>query len=684
MAGIPKAARDRVAALHALLHEHNHRYYVLDDPDVSDAEYDRLLHELIELETTHPALLTPDSPSQRVGATPSEAFSQVTHALPMLSLGNAFGEQELYDFDRRVSERLEMETGSVEYVAEAKLDGLAVSIRYENGRFVQGATRGDGQTGEDITANLKTIRSLPLTLGDQAPAVLEVRGEVFMNRADFEKMNREAAAAGQKTFVNPRNAAAGSLRQLDPARTAERPLSIYLYGLGRVDGVEVPQFHSEILQWLIDWRLPVNRDFAICTGAAQCHTQYQQILQRRPTLPFDIDGVVFKVNSLVAQRELGQVSRAPRWAIAAKFPAEQAVTVLKGVEFQIGRTGAMTPVARLEPVFVAGVTVSNATLHNLDEIERLDLRLGDTVRLERAGDVIPKIIGVETDRRKPRARRIRPPTRCPSCGSSVERATGEAVLRCTAHWTGCAAQRKERIRHFASRLAMDIEGLGDKLVDQLHDAGLINTAADLYSLQHDDVAALPRMGQRSSQNLLDAIDRSRDTSFSRFIFALGIPEIGEGGSRQLADFFGGDLDALKSADQETLESIDDVGPITASNVYEFLHAEAELAVVDALLAAGLNWPATTSAATKKSDELAGNTYVLTGTLSQPRDHFKARLLALGARVSGSVSSKTTALIAGEKAGSKLTKAESLGVEVLDEAALETLLGQYESDRDGTD
>jgi len=662
----------RVKQLHQELHQHSHRYHVLDDPLIPDAQYDALLHELIAIEDEWPALASPDSPSQRVGGPPLEGFQQVKHALPMLSLANAFSAEELDEFDRRVRERLELtDNGKVEFAAEPKLDGVAVSLRYEKGLFVQGATRGDGSTGEDITANLKTIGSIPLRLsGKSLPPVLEVRGEVIMPRQAFAVLNERARQADQKTFVNPRNAAAGSLRQLDPKKTADRRLSIYIYALGEVSGKSTPHKHSDVLSWLSDLGFPVNPERALCHGADACYAFYETLLKKRSELPYEIDGVVFKVNDLQQQKELGQVSRAPRWAIAQKFPAEEAVSVIEAVEFQVGRTGALTPVARLEAIFVGGVTVSNATLHNMDEVARKDIRVGDSVIVRRAGDVIPEVVSVLTEKRPRGAKRLELPKACPVCGSLVAQKDGEAVARCMGGWT-CSAQSKERIKHFASRRAMDIDGLGDKLVEQLFDEELIESVADLYKLTQEQLIALPRMGQKSAQNLIESIQQSRETTLSRFIYSLGIREVGDASSQNLAVHFG-DLAALRSASLDQLCGVDDVGPIMAQNILDFFADRMQTDTVDALIAAGIVWETTSGSATDTT--LAGNTYVITGTLSgMTRDEAKQALLQRGAKVTGSVSAKTTALIAGAAAGSKLDKAEKLNIPVLDETALLALL-----------
>ena len=667
----------RAVELHTLLHDYSHRYYVLDEPSVSDAEYDTLFRELQALEQAHPELLTADSPTQRVGAPPLEGFETVSHAVPMLSLGNAFTRDELNEFDRRVRERLERDEAAVQYVAEPKLDGLAISLRYENGVFVQGATRGDGRSGENVTENLRTIEMIPLRLRtDNPPAVFEARGEVFMSHSAFASLNTAMLEAGKPAFVNPRNAAAGSLRQLDSRKTAERRLSINLYGLGELDGIDMPPSQMQALNLLAELGFPVNREIKCCEGIDACYAFYESLQLRRPELGYEIDGVVFKVDSLAEQRELGFVSRAPRWAIAQKFPAEEAQTVIDSVEFQVGRTGALTPVARLVPVFVGGVTVSNATLHNMDEIARKDIMIGDTVIVRRAGDVIPEVARVVLDKRGPDSRAIELPATCPVCGSPVVNTDTEVKARCTGGLQ-CAAQRREAIKHFASRRAMDIDGLGDKLVEQLADAGLIETVADLYTLNAEQLQSLPRLGEKSATNLIKAIDKSRQTTLARFLFALGIRDIGETGAALLASQFGS-LAALMQASEEELTRIDDIGPIAANSILTFFANPDNRAVVDALLAAGIELPAAESA--EVGTVLSGKTYVLTGTMSGfSRDEAKKRLQQLGAKVSGSVSGKTTAVFAGDSPGSKVDKAESLNVPVLDETALQALLDSPEAD-----
>ena len=663
-----KAAAE-IETLRRDIRHHNHRYYVLDDPEISDAEWDRLLLRLRALEAAHPELVTPDSPTQRVGAAPAEEFAEIRHRLPMLSLDNAFSDEDVVGFDRRARERLGRET-QFEYSAEPKLDGLAIAVTYENGVLVRAATRGDGTTGEDVTANVRTIASLPLRLSGDAPPLLEARGEVFMPIAGFERMNAEAARRGDKVFVNPRNAAAGSLRQLDPRITASRPLDLFFYALGVVEGARLPKRHSEVLQRLRHWGLRVCPEARVVSGVSGCLDYYANIGARRAQLPYQIDGVVYKIDDLDAQRELGFVSRAPRWAVAHKFPADEALTVLKDVEFQVGRTGALTPVARLEPVFVGGVTVSNATLHNMDEIVRKDVHVGDTVVVRRAGDVIPEVARVLPERRPVGARVPQMPMQCPVCGSSVERDVDAAVARCTGGYR-CSAQRKERLRHFASRRALDIEGLGEKLVDQLVEAALVEWPSDLFGLSAERLAALERMGQKSAENLIGSIERSKETSLARFLYALGIREVGEATAAALARHFG-DVDALASADLERVQQVPDVGPVVAARVVEFFADPDNRREIERLRTMGVHWA---SAASSSGEQpFAGLTFVITGSLeSMGRDEAEDALRALGAKAVGSVSRKTSYLIAGAEAGSKLRKAEELGVPVLDEQALLAML-----------
>ncbi len=660
----------QLEALRGQLRYHNHRYYVLDDPQIPDAEYDRLFRELQALEAAHPEWVTADSPTQRVGAAPLDEFGEVKHAIPMLSLGNVFSDGELLAFDKRIHDRLKS-VGVIDYVAEPKLDGLAISLLYENGLYVRAATRGDGETGEDVTENVRTIKSVPLRLlGEGWPARLEVRGEIYMPKAGFEALNAKMRAMGEKTFVNPRNAAAGSLRQLDPRLTAQRPLDIFCYAIGLVEGGVMPETHFAILQQLKGWGFRVCTEIEQVQGVEGCLGYFQHIGAKRSRLPYDIDGVVYKVNDLAMQQELGFISRAPRWAVAHKFPAQEEMTELEGVDFQVGRTGALTPVARLKPVFVGGVTVSNATLHNMDEIERKDVRIGDFVIVRRAGDVIPEVARVILERRPPDAQAIAMPVHCPVCGSEVQRPAGEAVARCTGGLY-CPAQVKEAIKHFASRKAMNIDGLGDKMVEQLFDAGLIRHVDDLYSLDVDAVAALERMGKKSAENLLAALENSKATTLERFIYALGIRNAGEGTAKGLARHFGS-LEAIQAASEETLKLVPDIGVIVAANVAQFFAEAHNRDTIQHLRELGVHW-SNYQAKPAEALPLAGKTYVITGTLSRSRDDIKADLEALGAKVSGSVSKKTTALIAGENAGSKLEKAESLGVPVLDEAGLGALL-----------
>ena len=675
MSEIPEKVRARAAALREQIDYHNYRYYVLDDPEISDAAYDALLRELQELEARYPALVTPDSPTQRVGAEPLKSFAEARHLLPMLSLDNAFEEAEVLAFEKRIRDRIGDDI-EIDFAVEPKLDGLAISLLYEDGHLVRGATRGDGTTGEDVTANVRTIRVIPLKLkGGGYPGKLEVRGEVYMDKARFEAFNREAAERGEKVFVNPRNAAAGSLRQLDPRITARRPLTFFAYGAGYVENGALPDTHAAVLEVLAGWGQRVCPERDLVTGAGGCLDYYRRIGERRDDLAYEIDGVVYKVNRFDLQLRLGFVSRAPRWALAHKYPAQEQETVLRDVEFQVGRTGALTPVARLEPVFVGGVTVSNATLHNMDEVERKDVRIGDTVIVRRAGDVIPEVAAVVLSKRPDGTQPVIMPTHCPVCGSEVVRVEGEAVARCSGGLY-CAAQRREAIKHFASRRAMDIEGLGDKLVEQLVDAGLVDHVDGLYRLTAEQLADLERMGEKSAQNLVEALDRSRHTQFARFIFALGIREVGEATARALARHFGG-LDALMRANEESLMEVSDVGPVVAHHVATFFQQPHNREVIQALRDAGVHWEETEPAARKEEAlPLAGNTYVLTGALeSMTREEAGERLMALGAKVTGSVSKKTTAVIAGEAAGSKLAKAEKLGVPVLDEAAFLALIGE---------
>lgn len=671
---IPTRVRDAVEALREQIHRHNYRYYTLDDPSIPDAEYDRLLRELADYEARYPQLIAPDSPTQRVGASPLAAFASAPHAMPMLSLDNAFDADELRAFDQRIRDRLKTDE-ELEYACEPKLDGVAVSLLYEGGHLQRAATRGDGNVGEDITQNVRTIKSVPLKLyGDNIPARLEVRGEIFMPRAGFEALNARALANGEKTFVNPRNAAAGSLRQLDARITARRPLKLCAYSVGVVEEGSLPEVHSDILYQLSDWGFLINTEMRVVAGIDACIDYQQQLLQKREQLSYDIDGVVFKVNRLDLQEKLGFVSRAPRWAIAYKYPAQEEITRLVDVDFQVGRTGAITPVARLQPVFVGGVTVSNATLHNRDEIARLDVRKGDTVIVRRAGDVIPQIVGVVSERRPKNAEVIEFPDHCPVCHSPAVQIPGEAVVRCEAGLI-CPAQRKEALIHFASRKAMDIDGLGDKLVEQLVDRDLVHTPADLYALDLETLAGLERMGEKSAQNLLAALEKSKDTTLARFIYALGIREVGEATARNLAMHFGR-FDALAVADDDALQEVPDVGPVVARFVVDFFANPENQRAVAALRDAGVHWREQAARDPEKLP-LQGLTYVLTGTLeAMTRDEASDKLRALGAKVAGSVSKNTDYLVAGPSAGSKLSKAESLGIEIIDEAKLLALFDQH--------
>ena len=733
------AAAKRLAELREQIAHHDYRYYVLDEPEVPDSEYDRLYRELREIEHQHPDLITSDSPSQRVGGAPLAAFDEVEHRVPMLSLDNALTAEAMVEFDRRVRERLGRD-GPIVYAAEPKLDGLAISLLYENGLLVQAATRGDGRHGENVTQNVRTIGGVPLRLhGKGWPAVVEVRGEIFMPKKGFDALNERQRKAGEKLFANPRNAAAGSLRQLDPAVTAKRPLALFCYGVGEVAPQAMAQTHSANMAILARWGLPISPELKVLQGLAACDGYFDDIGRRRAQLPYDIDGVVFKVDAVTDQQALGFVARAPRWAIARKFPAQEELTVVEAIEFQVGRTGALTPVARLQPVFVGGVTVSNATLHNMDEIARKDVRVGDTVFVRRAGDVIPEVVRVLPERRPAGTVAVRMPTHCPECGSEVVRPEGEAVARCSGGLF-CPAQRKEAIKHFASRRAMDIEGLGHKLVEQLVDHALIKDPADLFGLDVDTLAGLDRMGQKSAQNLVEALHKARETSLPRFLYALGILGIGETIAATVATACGS-LDAVMQlrlsnlveikpsqaarlhellasrADQDTAMveladlpgakwfthvhaamlaerfatvaddvaagaealantaniKIEGVGDVLAEKLVTFFRQVHNAEVIEKLRNAGVNWPENVPARDVGSSPLSGKTFVLTGTLSQPRDQIKEQLQSLGAKVSGSVSKKTDFVVAGAEAGSKLAKAEALGVPVLDEAALQRLL-----------
>ena len=666
-----KSAAARARELRTQIEHHNYRYHVLDDPEVSDAEYDRLMRELKTLEEQYPDLVTADSPTQRVGATPVSELQEVVHSRPMLSLDNAFADEDVVAFDRRVRERLE-DVDQVEYSAEPKLDGLAISFRYESGRLVQAATRGDGLRGEDVTHNVRTIKAVPTVLRGSPPKLLEVRGEVFMLIAGFKAMNQRALERGDRTFVNPRNAAAGSIRQLDPRLAADRPFDVFFYGVGETDGWKLPARHSEALQQLKEWGLKVSPLLKIVQGAEGCLQYYRDIGAKRASLAYEIDGVVYKVNRFVQQRELGFVARAPRWAIAHKFPAHEENTIVRGVEFQVGRTGALTPVARMDPVFVGGVTVSNATLHNMDEVRRKDVRIGDTVVIRRAGDVIPEVVKVILERRPKGAREVELPSKCPVCGSAVEREEGEAVARCTGGLY-CPAQRKEALRHFASRHALDIDGLGTKLIDQLVEGGVVNNPADLYELTAERLAELDRMGEKSAENLVKALEQSKQkATLPRFLYALGIRDVGEATAAALANHFGS-IKELQGATEEQIQEVPDVGPVVAAHVYKFFQEKHNRDVL-AALSKHIQLKAQARKAASGEGPLAGKTFVLTGSLdSMSRDQASERIVELGGKVAGSVSKKTSYVVAGAEAGSKLAKAQELGVVVLDEKAFLELL-----------
>lgn len=669
--------QQKLTQLKDIINEHNYRYYALDEPSIPDAEYDRLMRELQALETAHPELVTPDSPTQKVGAPALTRFEEVAHEMPMLSLDNAMDKPEFLAFYQRLQERLNT-SDDVELVCEPKLDGLAISLLYEEGVLVRAATRGDGQTGENVTANVRTIKNIPLRLhGDNIPARVEIRGEVYIPLQGFEELNQRAIEQGEKTFANPRNAAAGSLRQLDSSVTAKRPLEFCSYGMGVVsDDYAIPATYSEILEQIKRWGVRINEQMRVVKDFADAQTFYENLGEKRAALPYEIDGTVFKVNSLALQQTLGFVARAPRWAIAYKFPAVEELTVLQGVDFQVGRTGALTPVARLKPVQVAGVTVSNATLHNMDEITRLDVRIGDTIIIRRAGDVIPKVVSVVLERRPDNSQEILLPSHCPVCDSLVERVEGEAVARCTGGLI-CAAQRKEAIKHFASRTAMDIEGLGDKLIEQLVDEDLIDNVADLFYLTKEQLASLERMAEKSAQNILDALETSKQTTLGRFIYALGIREVGVVTANNLAAHFGF-LQRIIDADIEHLLEVPDVGVIVASHVNNFFTEPHNLTVIEQLQKAGVNWIEQEPVAATDLP-LTGQTAVITGTLVQSgmsRTEAKEKLEALGCKVAGSVSSKTSFVVAGENAGSKLTKALELNVNVLYEDDFLEFLEQY--------
>jgi DNA ligase (NAD+) len=679
---ITAETKKRIDTLREQLNNYSHQYYVLDDSSIPDAEYDRLYRELEGFEKEYPEEMTADSPTQKVGAAPLASFTQITHEYPMLSLDNAMNEDELIDFERKVKDRLKGDLKGaepLEYACEPKLDGLAVSILYEDGQLIQAATRGDGSTGENITLNVRTIKNVPLSLrGTDFPRRLEVRGEIYIPKAGFEKLNQTARENDGKVFANPRNAAAGSLRQLDSRITAKRPLELCAYSIGVVsEEFDLPHKHEAILQRLKHWGLKINSDMAVVQGIQACADYFAAMSGKRDGLDYDIDGIVFKINDLDIQKKLGFVARAPRWAIAAKFPAQEEMTLLEGVDFQVGRTGALTPVARLKAVHVAGVMVSNATLHNMDEIARLGVKVGDTVVIRRAGDVIPQVVSVVLDRRSADSVDIEMPLNCPVCDSKVEKIAGEAVARCSGGLY-CAAQRKEAIKHFASRKALDVDGLGDKLVELLVDAGLIDSFDDLFHLQLEEVAKLERMAEKSAKNLLAALEDAKATTLGRFLYALGIREVGVTTAQNLADHFGF-LQRIQQADEATLLAVSDVGEIVAKHLLSFFAEPHNQSIIEQLIKVGLSWPESEPVSAEQSAELplAGKVYVITGSLSEMgRDDAKTYLQALGGKVTGSVSAKTSGLIAGEKAGSKLTKAQGLGIDILDEAAFITLLRHH--------
>ncbi|MDF2690355.1 MAG: ligase [Gammaproteobacteria bacterium] len=659
-------AAQRLEELKAKLREYSYQYHSLDAPTVSDLVYDALYQELLNIEQTYPDLVRPDSPSQKVGSEPLAAFETIVHDLPMLSLANAFSKEDLEKFIERICERLNIQT-EIEFNAEPKIDGLAISLRYENGRLVQAATRGDGLRGENVTANAKAIKAIPHQLAlPNPPNILEVRGEVYMPIKGFEAFNQAAKEKAEKVFANPRNAAAGSLRQLDPAITASRPLSFFAYGVGRVEGGNLPNKHSDILRYLRQCGFIISEQQRVVLGLEGCFGFYQEIASIRQQLPFEIDGVVYKVNDLALQRELGFISRAPRWAVAHKFPAQEVETLLEKVEFQVGRTGAVTPVARLVPVLVGGVTVSNATLHNKDEILRKDIREGDFVIIRRAGDVIPEVVRVVKEKRLSTVRSVQMPKHCPSCQTDLLEEEGEVAVICPAGWN-CPAQRKESLWHFASRNAMNIDGLGKKIIDQLVDDGLVKSPADLYQLTVTQLAELDRLGQKSAENLIMQLNKNKNTSLSRFLFALGISDVGQVTAQTLAQHFGS-LEAIMAANVESLQNVQDVGPVVAGHIYHYFQSQQNLEEIQVLKGLGVNWPNETPLA--KEGKFSGKTFVLTGTLSSlSRDEAKARLQAFGAKVAGSVSKNTDVLVAGENAGSKLEKAQELGVAIWDEVKL---------------
>ncbi|HPH05795.1 MAG TPA: NAD-dependent DNA ligase LigA [Methylotenera sp.] len=669
-------AQQRVLALRKLIAQYDFEYYVQDAPSVPDSEYDARYRELQALESSYPELVTQDSPTQRVSGSAVNAFNSITHRQAMLSLNNAFDDRELEAFDKRIRETLGI--AQIEYAVEPKFDGLAITLTYENGLFIQGATRGDGYTGEDVTHNLRTLHGIPMRIdSDKPPKLLEVRGEVLMLKRDFDKLNAMQLAKGEKLFANPRNAAAGSLRQLDASVTAKRPLSFYAYGLGIAEGAPVLASHSMAMDYLADLHFPVSSERAVVQGLVGILSYYKKIEALRASLPFDIDGVVYKVNLFNQQNELGFVSRAPRWAVAHKFPAQEALTIVEDITVQVGRTGAITPVARLAPVFVGGVTVTNSTLHNEDEVRRKDVHIGDTVSIRRAGDVIPEVVNVVIEKRPANVRRFEMPTVCPECGSHILKQADEAVARCTGGLF-CPAQRKQSLIHFASRRAMDIEGLGDKLVDQLVDVHLVHTLADIYQLDLPTLSGLERMASKSAQNIIDALEASKNTSLARFIYALGIRNVGESTSKDLAKYFG-NLKDLMQADIANLLEVDDVGPVVAESIFNFFSEPHNQEVISALIAAGIRWPES-AGKQQSTGHLVGKSFVLTGTLPNlSRESAKDKIEAQGGKVSGSVSKKTDFVVAGTEAGSKLDKALELGLIILDEAGLLSLLANKELD-----
>lgn len=666
--------KPKIEKLRQQIKDYDYHYYVLDEPLVPDAEYDRLFRELQKLEAEQPNLVTIDSPTQRVGAKPLTKFAEIQHKIPMLSLDNAFSDEEVLAFDKRAREKLgdNYQQNDITYVCEPKIDGLAVNLIYENGLLIKAATRGDGIVGEDITQNVRTIHGVPLHLRSESfPETIEIRGEIYMPIAGFLEYNHNAEKANEKTFVNPRNAAAGSLRQLDPKITATRPLNIFCYAVGEVVGWHLPDTHYAILQQFKTWGLRINPEIALVQGIFECLHYCKKMGEKRNQLPYSIDGVVYKINQFNLQQKLGFVSRAPRFAIAHKFPAEEELTEVLAIEFQVGRTGAITPVARLKPVFVGGATVSNATLHNIDEIIRKDVRIGDTVIIRRAGDVIPEIVSVIKDRRSQHTKIIQLPKHCPVCGSEIVKAEGEIIARCSGGLY-CSAQRKESIKHFASRGALDINGFGDKLVEQLVDAGLINNVADIYTLTLEQLSNLERMGEKSAHNILAALEKSKNTTLARFIYALGIREVGEVTAQDLAHHFG-DLDALMSADETALQTIPNVGPTVTKHIITFFRQKHNLELIECLRKSGIHWQKPVRGA---KQPLAGKIFVLTGTLqNMTREEAKERLIALGAKTSESVSKNTSYLVVGSEAGSKLAKAEKLGVKILDEKKFLELISQ---------